>query len=293
MRGLVYGLSAYGLWGLIPIYFKAASAAPPLELLAHRVVWAFLLVLVVAGKLKLFPELRAALRPGRTLALLGASTLLIALNWLVYIWAVVNGRILEGSLGYYVNPLVSVLLGVLVLGERLERPVLAAIGVAAAGVLWLALHAGSPPWVALSLAISFGLYGLVRKLVPVGAVAALTVETALLLPLALGYLVVAHGRGRLVFLAGTPGRDLLLVLAGPFTAVPLLLFAGALRRLPLSTLGFLQYVSPTLQFLLAVIVYDEPFSAARGVAFVCIWTALAIFAVHTLRRGEQEPVTEA
>jgi chloramphenicol-sensitive protein RarD len=292
-RGLAYGLAAYGMWGLIPIYFKVVSAASPLELLAHRVVWAFVLLLFVAGRLKLLPELRAAVRPGRTLALLGASTVLIALNWLVYIWAVVSGRILEGSLGYYVNPLVNVLLGVLVLGERLARPVLVAVGVAGAGVLWLTVTAGRPPWVSLTLALSFGLYGLVRKLVPVGAVAALTVETALLLPFAAGYLLVAGARGVLAFLAGSPVRDLLLLLAGPATAVPLLFFAGAVRRLPLSTLGFLQYLSPTLQFLLAVAVYREPFTAARGVAFACIWAALAIFAVHTLRRGEEEPVTEA
>lgn len=291
--GLTYGLAAYGLWGLFPIYFKATATVPPLEVLAHRVIWAFAMLLVVAARLGLSQELRAAFRSAATMRLLGASSVLIAVNWLVYIWAVVSGRILEGSLGYYINPLLSVLLGVIVFRERLERSVLAAIAIAAAGVLWLTLHVGRPPWVALSLAFSFGLYGLLRKLAPVGAVTALTVETGLLLPFALAYLGLARARGTLAFLAGGFRLDLLLVLVGPITAIPLLFFAGAARRLPLSTLGFLQYVSPTLQFLVAVALYREPFSAARGVAFACIWTALAIFAVHTLRRGEQEPVTEA
>lgn len=291
--GLTYGLAAYVLWGLFPIYFKATAAVPPLEVLAHRVVWAFAMLLVVAARLGLFPELRAAFRSAATLRLLGASCVLIAVNWLVYIWAVVSGRILEGSLGYYINPLLSVLLGVIVFRERLERPVLAAIAVAAAGVLWLTLHMGRPPWIALCLAFSFGMYGLLRKLAPVGAVTALTVETGFLLPLAVAYLVLARVRGTLALLAGPPGLDLLLVLVGPITAIPLLLFAGAARRLPLSTLGFLQYVSPTIQFLVGVALYREDFSPARGVAFACIWVALAIFAIHTVRRGEQEPVTEA
>jgi chloramphenicol-sensitive protein RarD len=206
---------------------------------------------------------------------------------------VVHGRILEGSLGYFINPLVNVLLGVVVLKERLERPVLAAVLMAAAGVAWLTLQVGHPPWVSLTLAVSFGLYGLLRKLVPVGAVTGLTVETLLLTPLGVAYLLWARAAGRLTFLSGKPGLDLLLVLAGPITALPLLLFTEAARRLPLSTLGFLQYVSPTLQLLIAVFVYREPFTAARGVAFAFIWAALVLFAAHTLRRGRAEPVTEA
>lgn len=292
-RGLLYALSAYGLWGLIPIYFKMLSPAPPLQILAHRVLWAFVMLVIVAGRLGLFRELRAAFRRPRTVALLVAGSVLIALNWLVYIWAVMEGRVLEGSLGYYINPLVNVLLGVLVFKERLERPVVAAIAVAAAGVLWLTLDVGKAPWTSLSLALSFGLYGLVRKLIPVGAVAALTAEAGLLVPLAVGYLAVSRARGTLTFGTGSPGHDVLLVLSGPITAIPLLCFAGAVRRLPLTTLGFVQYLSPTLQFLLAVVLYNEPLTAARGVAFACIWTALAIFAVHTLRRGQEEPITEA
>jgi chloramphenicol-sensitive protein RarD len=227
------------------------------------------------------------------LLLLAATTVLIAVNWLIYIWAIVSNRVLEGSLGYFINPLVNVLLGVIVLKERLERPVLVAVLVAALGVAWLTVQVGQPPWVSLTLAVTFGLYGLLRKLVAVGAVTGLLVETLLLAPLAVAYLAWAGLQGRLAFASGRAGLDLLLVLAGPVTALPLLLFTGAARRLPLSTLGFLQYLSPTLQFLLAVFLYGEPFTRARGVAFACIWAALLIFALHTLQRGRAEPVTEA
>ena len=180
----------------------------------------------------------------------------------------------------------------MVLKERLERPVVGALLVAAAGVLWLTFESGRPPWISLSLAVTFGLYGLLRKLVRVGAVAGLTVETAFLFPLALAYLVGAEARGALVFLSGSSGHDLFLVLAGPITAIPLLLFAGAARRLPLSSLGFLQYLSPTLQFLLATLLYGERFTAAQAIGFGLIWTALVVFAAHTLRRGASEPVME-
>lgn len=291
--GLLFGLGAYSCWGFIPIYFKHVAAAPPVELLAHRVVWALVLLLGISAWRGQLGELRRALIPGRTLLLLSATTLLIAVNWLIYIWAIVSNRVLEGSLGYFINPLVNVLLGVVVLKERLERPVLMAVLVAALGVTWLTVQVGHPPWISLTLAVTFGLYGLLRKLVAVGAVTGLLVETLLLLPLAVLYLAWASQEGRLTFGTRGAGLDVLLLLAGPVTALPLLLFTGAARRLPLSTLGFLQYVSPTLQFLLAVFLYHEPFTPARGVAFACIWAALLIFALHTLRRGRAEPVTEA
>jgi chloramphenicol-sensitive protein RarD len=292
-RGLAFALGAYGCWGFLPIYFKLVAAAPPLELLAHRVLWALGLLVGLGWLQGGLREVREALRPGRTLALLAATTVLIAVNWLAYIWAVVNGRILEGSLGYFINPLVNVVLGVVVLKERLERPALVAVLVAATGVAWLTLQVGHPPWISITLALSFGLYGLLRKLVPVGAVTGLTVETLLLTPLAAGYLAWARQEGVLTFLARGRTHDLLLALAGPLTAVPLLLFTGAARRLPLTTLGLMQYLSPTLQLLVAVLLYHEPFTPARGVAFACIWAALAIFAVHSWRRGRPEPLTEA
>ncbi len=276
--GLVYGFAAYGCWGVLPLYFKAVDAAPPLELLCHRVVWAVILLLGLCARLGLKHALRSALRPGRTLGLLCASTALIAFNWLIYINAVVSGDVLEASLGYYINPLVNILLGVVVFRERLPRQVLVAVAIAAGGVAWLTLSVGRPPWLALALAFSFALYGLARKLAPVGAVVGLTVETGLLSPLALGWLWWSAAQGQLVFRTRGLELDLLLLLAGPVTAIPLLFFTGAARRLPLTTIGFLQYLSPTIQFLMAVTLFGEPFTRARGVAFACIWIALAIVA---------------
>jgi chloramphenicol-sensitive protein RarD len=292
-RGYGYALGAYAIWGLIPVYFKLVVKAPPLELLSHRVVWALVLLLPIGWRQDRLAELGRALGARRAMLGLSASTVLIAVNWLVYIWAVTSGRIVEASLGYFLTPLVSVLLGVVVLKERLERPVALALSLAALGVVWLTLVVGRPPWISAALALSFGSYGLVRKLVrETGAVAGLTVETALLSPLCVGYLLRAHARGTLAFRADTPLFDTLLVLAGPVTAIPLLLFAGAVARLPLSNLGFLQYLSPSLQFLLAVLVYGEPFTAAQAGAFGFIWLALAVFAAHTLRRGAAEPLME-
>jgi len=291
--GLAYGLAAYGAWGVFPIYLKAVRTVPVLEVLCHRVVWALVILLVLTG---VRGELRAvadALRHRRALLVLSGSTMFIALNWLVYIYSVTHDRILESSLGYYINPLISVLLGVVLLRERLEPLMKAAALLAAAGVVWLAIGLGQLPWISLVLALSFGLYGLLRKIAPVGALIGLTVETLLLAPLAAGYLVWAGARGRATFLSGRWGIDVLLLLAGPVTAIPLLCFAAAARRLPLSTIGFLQYISPTLQFLLAVTVYAEAFDRARAGAFACIWVAVALFAFDSVRRRTPEPVVDA
>lgn len=269
----------------MPLYFKAVAAAPPLELLSHRVAWSVLFLLALVARKGQLRGLRSALRPGRTLAMLAAASALIAVNWGVYIWAILAGRVMEGSLGYFINPLVNVGLGLLVLGERLERPVGIAVAVASLGVVWLTVGLGHLPWVSLSLAFSFGAYGLLRKLVPVGALLGLCVETLLLLPFALGYLAWAAANGRLAFASGHLRLDILLVLAGPITAVPLLFFAAAARRLPLSTLGFLQYLSPTLQLVLAVFVFGEPLDGARAGAFAFIWLGLAIFTAYSVRKS--------
>jgi chloramphenicol-sensitive protein RarD len=296
-QGFAYGLLAYGCWGVFPVYLKAVARTPVLEVLCHRVVWALALLAAIAWWQDGLADVRQVLRRPRTVAALCASTVLIAVNWLVYIYAVVQGRMLEASLGYYVNPLVNVLLGVLILHERLQRLERVAVALAAAGMLWLALHLGQPPWIPLALAASFGLYGLVRKVAPVGALAGLTVETLLLVPFALGTLAWKLATARAVFLSGDTRLDVLLVLAGPLTAFPLLCFAAAARRLPLSTLGFIQYVSPTLQFLLAVLVYGEPFRRAQAGAFAFIWAALALFAYENAWRtraaGRAEPTSEA
>jgi chloramphenicol-sensitive protein RarD len=292
-RGLLYGFAAYASWGFMPVYIKAVRAVPVLEVLSHRIVWAFLLLLVIVWRRSELADLRAALRLPRTLAVLAASTTAIAVNWLVYIWAVTTEHVLDSSLGYFINPLVNVLFGVAILHERLDRTVRVAVAIAGAGVLWLAIQGGQVPWIALTLATSFGSYGLLRKLAPVGALVGLTIETALLAPLAGGYLLWAAASGRAAIFSGSPSQDALLLLAGPVTAIPLLFFAGAARRLPLSTLGFLQYLSPTLQFLLAVLVYREPLDGPRLVAFALIWTALAIFAVHTGRAGRRAAALRA
>jgi chloramphenicol-sensitive protein RarD len=291
--GLAYAFATYGFWGLFPLYLKAVGRTPVLELLCHRIVWAALLLVAIVWQQGHAGKVAAALRHRRTLAVLGASTVLIAVNWLTYIFSVTSGRMLESSLGYYINPLVNVALGVLLLGETLAPLVRLAVAIAAGGVLWLGLHLGHPPWISLVLAFSVAFYGLLRKVAPVGPLIGLTVETLLLLPLAGGYLVYVLATGRAAFLAGNPGLDALLVLAGPLTAIPLLWFAAAARRLPLSTIGFIQYLSPTLQFLLAVAVYGEVFDSAKAVAFACIWTALALFAWHSVRRRTPEPVIDA
>jgi chloramphenicol-sensitive protein RarD len=284
-QGLVAGAAAYVLWGVFPIYFKALAFASPVEILSHRVVWALGLLLVVVRAQGLSGEVRAALRPGHGLFILTGSALLIAVNWLVYIYAVVTGRILEGSFGYFVNPLISVVLGVLFLGERLDRPTWIAVGFAAVGVAYMTIAAGHIPWIALVVAVTFGGYGMLRKIAPVGAVAGLTVETLLLIPLAFGYLAYASRGGTLAFGTAGRGRDLLLVLSGPLTVVPLLLFTGAARRLPLSMLGLIQYLAPTLQLCVGVFVYGEPFSASRAIGFGFIWTGLLIFVAGTLRHA--------
>jgi chloramphenicol-sensitive protein RarD len=282
-RGLLYGVAAYGSWGFMPVYIKAVRAVPILEVLSHRVFWAFLLLLALCWRQGELATIRLALKTPRTLALLAGSTTAIAVNWLAYIWAVAHDHVLESSLGYFINPLVNVLFGVAILGERLDRPVRIAVAVAGVGVLWMVLRAGHVPWIAFTLATSFGFYGLLRKLAPVGGLAGLTIETGLLSPLAAGFIAWAVANQRSGFLAGDARTDLLLLLAGPITAVPLLFFAGAARRLPLSTLGLLQYLSPSLQFLLAVFAYREPLDSARLVAFGFIWTALVIFGVYTAR----------
>jgi len=291
--GLGYGLAAYGAWGVFPIYLKAVKTVPVVEVLCHRVVWALAVLVVVIAVRGETRAVTAALRNRRALLVLSASTVLIAINWLVYIFSVTHSRILESSLGYYINPLVSVLFGIVLLGERLEPLMKAAVVAAAAGVTWMAIDLGQLPWISLVLAFSFGLYGLLRKIAPVGPLIGLTVETILLAPLCAGYLAWSVTHGRSGFLSGGPSIRTLLLLAGPVTAVPLLCFAAAARRLPLTTMGFLQYVSPTLQFLIAVAVYGEPFSRGRASAFACIWVAVALFAFDSARRRVPEPAVDA
>ena len=281
--GLLLGLGAYLMWGLLPLYFKLLAAVSPTEIVAHRIVWSLLFLAALVLLWKRWPAVRTAIS-SRMLGVLTITAALIGANWLIWIWAVMNGHVLEGSLGYYLNPLVNVLLGVALLGERLSRARTFAVALAAAGVAVLAFGAGEGLWISLSLAVSFALYGYVRKVAPVDALEGLTIETAILTPVALGWILLMNQSG-----SGGLGMDgftvALLVLAGAVTAVPLLLFTAASKRLPYSTLGFLQYIAPSIQFLLAVLVFGEHLSTAHIVCFAAIWTALVIFAAEGWRLG--------
>ena len=264
------------MWGLFPIYWKALGDIPALEVVAHRTVWGLVFVALWVTVRQRWSEVRAAVQSPRTLAVLAGTAALISVNWLLYVWAVVHDHVTEASLGYFINPLVSVVLGVVVLRERLNRAQGLAVGLATAGVAVMTFGVGRLPWIALVLAVSFGLYGLARKTVAADAVIGLLVETAMLTPLAVGYLglLAAGGTGAL----GRTGVavDTLLILGGAVTAVPLVLFTLGARRLPLSTVGMIQYLAPTGQFLLAVLVYREPFTALHAASFGLIWLALGI-----------------
>jgi chloramphenicol-sensitive protein RarD len=285
--GVLLAVAAYGAWGVFPVYFKVVREVPPLEILAHRIVWSFALLVVILLALRRPVPLRALLTTPRTLRSLVGSTLLIAANWLVFIWAVTHNHVMEASLGYYVNPLVNVLLGAVFLRERLRPVQLACVGLAALAVGALTVASGHFPVIALVLALTFGFYGLLRKTVAADALVGLTVETGLLLPVALGFLATQMVSGRAVFGPAAPGLSVWLLCAGPVTALPLLWFAAAARRLRLATMGFIQYLAPTGHFLLAVLVYGEPFERVHGLAFALIWTALAIYSAEAALRGRR------
>ena len=289
------GVAAYSLWGLFPLVFHLLRSVSPGEVLIHRIVWSFVVVvglLVARRERHWFRSVREL--PG-ALPRLTLAALLIATNWLVYIWAVNNDHVVEAALGYYINPLITVALGVVVLGEHLRRPQLVALAFGAAAVVVLSVAYGQVPWISLVLACSFGGYGFQKKAVPVGTVTSLAVETLVLLPPALAGLVVLQATGDAAFLHGSVGRDLLLVSLGVVTAVPLLLFGTAARRIPLSLLGLLQYLTPTLQLMCGVLVFHEPMPPARLAGFVLVWVALAVLGADALgerRRTAAVPVVE-
>ena len=283
-KGVLYGVLAYLTWGFSVFYFKALGSVPPVEILAHRIVWSVPLLLGWLAWRGRLGNLRQALSQRRTILILLVTTVLIGSNWLVFIFTVATGRIVQSSLGYYINPLVNVLLGVVFLGERLRRMQIASVLLATVGVTYLTLSYGELPLLSLFLAGTFGLYGLLRKTVRADGPVGLTVETSLLLPAALFFLVYREARGELVFTHTSWRVDLLLPLAGVVTTVPLVWFANAVRRLRLATMGFLQYLSPSLQLLLAIAVYGEPFTRAHLVTFGCIWLALALYSYDAWRQ---------
>ncbi|MBI5564707.1 MAG: EamA family transporter RarD [Chloroflexi bacterium] len=281
-KGLWYGIGAYGLWGLFPIYWKWLHHVPAIELIAHRIIWSFVALVIVLALMRQWRSFRVEIAKPRVLRLYVLAAVLIGINWFVYVWAVNQGYIVETSLGYFINPLLNVLIGVIILREKLRPAQWVPIGLAAAGVLYLTLLYGSLPWIALTLAFSFGLYGLVKKLAPLSSLHGLTLETGvLLLPMA-GYLIFAEVNGQGVFLHTDLVSNLLMLGAGPVTVIPLLLFASAVRRVPLSTMGILQYLAPTLQFLLGVLVYGEAFSSAQFVGFGLVWLALIVYTAENL-----------
>lgn len=287
-RGLPYALGAYAIWGFVPLFFKLLETVPPVEVLAQRIVWSLPLCFVIMAFRRQIGEYLAALKDWRVLRLLLASSLLIALNWLVYIHAVFTDHVLAASLGYYLNPLVNVLLGMIFLGERLSRLQAVAVVIAAIGVAILLAGALDTLWISLTLALSFGTYGLIRKVVPVGSLPGLAIETTLLLPVSLAaagyYLWIGDGRGF--------GADVeiswLLAAAGVVTAVPLLLFATAARRMSYAALGFVQYLAPSIAFLLGLFVFDEPLKPAQLFCFLLIWISIAVFSFDMWRKMRAE-----
>lgn len=285
--GLFYGIGAYTLWGLLPLYLHLLTAVPPAQVLANRILWSLLLLLAIVAATRRLRPLVAAAR-GRVLAMLVASAVLIGINWFVYIWSVTNAHLVEASLGYFINPLLNVALGMLLLGERLNRLQVAAVAVAALGVAIFAAGGGGALWVSLVLALSFGFYGLIRKVAAIDALGGLTMETLILAPFALVVLVQANQSGTAAF-GHNQTLDLLLVLAGPVTAAPLLLFAAGARRLRYTTVGLLQFIAPTLQFLLAVLVYHEPVRATQLATFALIWLGCGLYAWSSIRAARALP----
>lgn len=282
--GLAPALGAYFIWGFLPLYLVLVRCVPAFEFVAWRIIWTLPLCLLIVAVRRQAPDLRAALANRRALGWLGVSAMLIAANWLVYVWAIQNGEVYAASLGYYINPLVNVLLGTVLLGERLSRAQWAAVAIAAAGIALLAQGALTTLWISLTLAFSFGSYGFVRKQVPVGSLPGLTIESALLLipsVMLAGWYGVTRGSSFLV----SPPLSLAIVLGGVVTAVPLLLFAIAARRMPYSTLGFIQFLAPSIVFILGLTVFKQPLRPAQAACFAFIWVAAAVFAWDLIRKS--------
>ena len=287
--GVVVGLIAYTMWGVFPVYFKWIASVAPLEVLTHRIIWAVAFGALIIAVRRQWCEVRGVFVDRSRLAWLALAALCISLNWLIYIWAVQHARIFETSLGYYINPLLYVAVGIIVFGERLRRLQVIAVLLAIVGVSVLTLSSGVFPWVALSLAGLFTAYGVIRKQVVIGAMPGLFVETVLLLPFALAVLWSFLASGQAAFGSGDTGLSLLLALGGPVTVMPLLLFAIAARRLPLTTIGFMQFLAPTLQFCTGVY-YGEQLTLPHLVCFACIWAAVVFFSYDAIRASRKKPL---
>jgi chloramphenicol-sensitive protein RarD len=293
-KGIWNGLAAYAMWGFFPIYWKLLHEVPALQVIGHRIGWSFILLIAVILFTGRWKDFRSAAVVPKVIGIYAVAGVLLSVNWLVYVWGVNSGFIVETSLGYFINPLISVLLGVLFLRERLRAMQWVAVGLAAAGVIYLTITYGSPPWIALSLAFSFGIYGLVKKLAPLGSLYGLVLETALVFPIALIYLGFVQATGTGAFLHQGALTDLLLIGTGAVTSIPLLMFASAARQIPLTMIGVLQYIAPTLQFLIGVFLYHEPFDQSHLIGFSLVWLALIIFWVENYlgHRVLVEPIPE-
>jgi chloramphenicol-sensitive protein RarD len=279
-KGILNGLAAYAMWGVFPIYWKLLHQVSALQVIGHRISWSFILLIVFVLLSRQWTSFRTAALTPKILGIYAVAGALLTVNWLVYVWGVNAGYIVETSLGYFINPLLSVLLGVIFLHERLRPTQWIPVALATAGVTYLTVAYGHLPWIALSLAFSFGFYGFVKKLAPLGSLYGLTLETGIVFPLALLYLVFVHTSGTAAFLHQGVLTDILLIGAGVVTTIPLLMFASAARQIPLSVVGLLQYIAPTLQFLIGVFLYKEPFDQAHLIGFGIVWIALVIFWVE-------------
>jgi chloramphenicol-sensitive protein RarD len=295
-KGIWYALAAYGIWGLFPLYWKPLHDVPALQIIGHRIGWSFILLVVIILVTKQWGAFRAAIANRRILLAYTATAVLISINWLVYVWAINAGYIVESSLGYFINPLLSVLLGVIFLREKLRTWQWLPVALAALGVIIVSVSYGSFPWISISLALSFGLYGLVKKKAPLNSLYGLTLETGIVFVPALIYLITVDVQGQGAFLHTDIVSNLLMIGAGAVTAIPLMLFSSAAQRIPLSMVGILQYITPTTQFLLGVFLYKEPFTPIQLVGFSLVWLALIFFTIEgfVARRARQmEPVAAA
>jgi chloramphenicol-sensitive protein RarD len=287
-RGFLLGAAAYAMWGLFPLYWPLLKPAGAVEILAHRIFWSLVVMLLLVFLLGRIRHLRAVISHRRTLVILVLAAGVIAVNWGAYIWGVNNGHVVETSLGYFINPLVTVLMGVVVLGERLRRLQWVALGIAAVAVLGLTVEYGRPPWVALALAFSFAFYGLAKKTANVGAVESLTVETLVLAPVAAGYIWWLTTQGTSTFGTEGAGHSVLLMTTGVVTAIPLICFGAAATRVSMTTIGLLQYLAPTIQFALGVLLFREDMPAMRWVGFALVWVALVIFTYEAVTHRRRQ-----
>jgi len=287
-RGLLFGATAYILWGTFPLYWTLLEPGGAIEILAHRIVWSLLTMTVILVLWHRVPQLKALLRDRRKLLLITVAAVVISINWGGYIWGVNNGRVVETSLGYFINPLVTVLMGVLVLGERLRRLQWVAMGIACGAVVVLTIDYGRPPWVALMLAFSFGTYGLAKKQASVGAVESITFETVVLAPVAMAYILWLMATSQSNFASHGIGHALLFTTTGIITAIPLMLFGAAAIRVSMVSLGLLQYLAPTIQFALGILVFDEEMPASRWIGFGLVWVALVMFTVEAINHRRRQ-----